>query len=57
MSLGGKGVISVVSNVAPRMTHDMAASYLNGDVEKARELQHKLNPLVNALFSEVNPYQ
>ena len=55
MSLGGKGVISVVSNVAPRMTHDMAASYLNGDVEKARELQHKLNPLVNALFSEVNP--
>jgi 4-hydroxy-tetrahydrodipicolinate synthase len=55
MSLGGKGVISVVSNVAPKMTHDMAASYLNGDVERARDLQHKLNPLVNALFSEVNP--
>jgi len=55
MSLGGKGVISVVSNVAPGMTHDMAASYLNGDVDHARDLQHKLNPLVKALFSEVNP--
>ena len=55
MSLGGKGVISVVSNVAPKMTHDMAMSYLNGDVNKAKDLQHKLNPLVKALFSEVNP--
>lgn len=55
MSLGGKGVISVVSNVAPGMTHEMAMSYLNGDVDKARDLQHKLNPLVKALFSEVNP--
>lgn len=55
MSLGGKGVISVVSNVAPQMTHDMAASYLNGDTDTARDLQLKLNPLVKALFSEVNP--
>lgn len=55
MSLGGKGVISVVSNVAPGMTHEMAASYLNGDVDKARDLQHKINPLVKALFSDVNP--
>jgi len=55
MSVGGLGVISVVSNVAPKMTHDMAEAYLNGDVVKARELQFKLNPLVKALFSEVNP--
>ena len=55
LSLGGKGVISVVSNVAPRMTHDMVASYLSGDVNKARDLQLQLNPLVKALFSEVNP--
>jgi 4-hydroxy-tetrahydrodipicolinate synthase len=55
MSVGGLGVISVVSNVAPRMTHNMAMAYLSGDVVKARELQFKLNPLVKALFSEVNP--
>jgi len=55
LSVGGLGVISVVSNVAPRMTHDMVMAYLNGDVAKARELQFKLNPLVKALFSEVNP--
>lgn len=55
LSLGGKGVISVVSNVAPQMTHDMVMSYLNGDTDKARELQFTLNPLVAALFSEVNP--
>jgi 4-hydroxy-tetrahydrodipicolinate synthase len=55
MSLGGKGVISVVSNVAPKMTHDMAASWLAGDTKKALELQFALNPLVKALFIEVSP--
>jgi len=55
LSLGGKGVISVVSNVAPQMTHDMVMSFLHGDTDKARELQFTLNPLVAALFSEVNP--
>lgn len=55
LSLGGKGVISVVSNVAPKMTHDMVASYLKGELSKALELQFALNPLVSALFSEVNP--
>ena len=55
LSLGGKGVISVVSNVAPRMTHDMVESYLSGDHARALELQFALNPLVKALFSEVNP--
>jgi len=55
LSLGGKGVISVVSNVAPHMTHEMVESYLSGDHARALELQFALNPLVKALFSEVNP--
>lgn len=55
MSLGGKGVISVLSNVAPRETHDIAAKYLNGDVKGSAELQLKYIPLINALFCEVNP--
>ena len=55
LSLGGKGVISVLSNVAPKYTHDMVMSFLNGDVAKAAEMQVKAIPLINALFSEVNP--
>lgn len=55
LSLGGIGVISVLSNVAPKETHDMVMAYLNGDHKKAMELQLKAIPLINALFSEVNP--
>lgn len=55
MSLGGKGVISVLSNVAPQETHDMVASYLAGDVAKSRDLQLKYIDLIDALFCEVNP--
>jgi 4-hydroxy-tetrahydrodipicolinate synthase len=55
MSLGGLGVISVLSNIAPRQTHDMAVKFLEGDVVGSRELQLKLLPLINALFCEVNP--
>lgn len=55
LSVGGIGVISTVSNVAPKMTHDIVMSYLNGDVRVSRELQFKLNPLIKALFTEVNP--
>lgn len=55
MSLGGKGVISVLSNILPKETHDIVASYLQGDVQKSCELQLKYIPLINALFSEVNP--
>ena len=55
MSIGGKGVISVLSNVAPRDTHDMCAKYLAGDVKGSLELQMKYLPLIRALFSEVNP--
>ena len=55
LSLGGIGVISVLSNVAPKETHDMVMDYLNGDVEKARQMQLKAILLIDALFSEVNP--
>ena len=55
LSLGGKGVISVSANIIPDISHDMTASFLKGDVKKARELQLKYNELVNALFLETNP--
>ena len=55
MSVGGLGVISVLSNVAPRQTHEICQKCLDGDYAAARELQFKAYPLVKALFSEVNP--
>jgi 4-hydroxy-tetrahydrodipicolinate synthase len=55
LSLGGKGVISVVANIAPKDTHEMVVNFLNGDIEVSRKLQFKLNPLIEALFIEVNP--
>lgn len=55
LSLGGVGVISVLSNVAPKETHDIVAKYLAGDVKGSLELQLKYLPLIDALFSEVNP--
>ena len=55
MSLGGLGVISVVANVAPKDTHLMAKSYLDGNVKKAQELQLAMKPLIDALFYETNP--
>ena len=55
LSLGGVGVISVLSNVVPKETHDIVATYLNGDVETSRKLQLSMIPLVKALFCEVNP--
>lgn len=55
MALGGNGVISVLSNIAPRQTHEIAASYLEGDVKKSCELQLQAIELVDALFCEVNP--
>lgn len=55
LSAGGLGVISVLSNIAPRFTHDMVMSYLNGDLKKALEMQLKALPLCDALFCEVNP--
>ena len=55
MSLGGLGVISVLSNVAPQYTHDICAKYLAGDVRGSMEMQLKAIPLVEQLFCEVNP--
>lgn len=55
MSLGGKGVISVLSNLMPKETDDICKNYLNGDLERALDAQLELLPLVDALFSEVNP--
>ena len=55
LSLGGKGVISVLSNVCPQETHDIVARFLDGDVAGSRELQLRALPLVHALFCEVNP--
>ena len=55
LSLGGQGVISVLSNVAPEKTKAMAEAALDGDFDTAAALQIELLPLIRALFSEVNP--
>jgi len=55
MALGAKGVISVLSNVAPRQVHDMCAAFFAGDLEKSRKMQLDALPLIEALFCEVNP--
>ncbi|PWJ46886.1 4-hydroxy-tetrahydrodipicolinate synthase [Faecalicatena contorta] len=55
LALGGKGVISVLSNIAPRETHDICAKFFAGDLEGSRELQFKALPLIDQLFCEVNP--
>ena len=55
LSIGGRGVISVLSNIAPRQVHDMVMEYLEGDQKKAQEIQLRAIPLIHALFCEVNP--
>lgn len=55
LSMGGKGVISVLSNIAPKETHDIVAEYKKGNTKKSLELQLKYLPLIHALFCEVNP--
>ncbi len=55
LSVGGKGVISVLSNVAPKDTHDMVMKFMEGDLEGARKLQLGALDLIAALFCEVNP--
>ena len=55
LSLGGLGVISVLSNVAPKYTHDMCMDYLDGNIEEALNKQLNALDLINSLFSEVNP--
>lgn len=55
LAVGGRGAISVTSNIAPKDTNDMVMAYLDGDVERARSLHYKLMPLVRAMFLETNP--
>ena len=55
LALGGKGVISVVSNVKPALVHNCCKAFFDGDTAKARELQLEMLPLADALFCEVNP--
>ena len=55
VSLGGLGVISVLSNVAPKQTHDIVMKFMEGDTREAARLQLEAIPLINALFCEVNP--
>ncbi len=55
MSLGAIGVISVWSNVAPKQVHDMCMKFLEGDIKEAARMQLEAEPLIDALFSEVNP--
>ena len=55
MSIGGKGVISVVANILPEETHNICEYYINGETDKARDLQLKMLDLINNLFIEVNP--
>ncbi|MBO8433795.1 MAG: 4-hydroxy-tetrahydrodipicolinate synthase [Tyzzerella sp.] len=55
LSLGGLGVISVLANIMPKETHDMVASYLEGDSKKATKMQLEYLHLINELFSETNP--
>jgi len=55
LSLGGTGVISVLSNIFPKEVHMMCKAYLDGDIEYAKDLQVKFAGLIKALFTEVNP--
>lgn len=55
LSLGAKGIISVLGNIAPKNTHDMVMHFLNGNFDKAKQLQLKAMPLVQALFCELSP--
>lgn len=55
LSLGGSGVISVLSNIAPRETHNIVQKFMDGDIKGSLELQLKYLPLIKALFCEVNP--
>ena len=55
LALGGKGVISVISNVVPGDMSGLVDAFLNGDLTKARELHYRMSPLIDALFIETNP--
>jgi len=55
LSIGGSGVISVVSNIVPNLVNELCESFFKGEVSKSKDLQLLLNPLIKAMFIEVNP--
>ena len=55
LAIGGKGVISVISNILPKETNEICSLFFNGNIEKSRELQYKLLRLINMMFEETNP--
>lgn len=55
LSLGGKGVISVLANLAPRLTHDLCAAFLQGKIQQAQQMQLRYLSLIDTLFAQVNP--
>ena len=55
LSVGGAGVISVLANILPKETHELAMAYISGDTDKARDMQMKYLDFINALFIETNP--
>ncbi|NMA83501.1 MAG: 4-hydroxy-tetrahydrodipicolinate synthase [Epulopiscium sp.] len=55
LSLGAKGVISVIANILPQDTHELTQAFFDGNLQRSLELQLKMQPLVSALFSEVSP--
>ncbi|MBR4835904.1 MAG: dihydrodipicolinate synthase family protein, partial [Clostridia bacterium] len=55
LTLGGLGVISVISNLLPRETKEMTDAYFSGDIAKAREIQFRLLPIIQTMFLETNP--
>ena len=55
LAIGGKGVISVISNILPKETNEIYSLFFSGEIKKSREMQYKLLPLINMLFEETNP--
>lgn len=55
LALGAAGVISTVANIIPKLTHDLCASFWDQDFSRSKEIQYRINPLVKAVFAEVNP--
>ena len=55
LSIGGDGVISVLSNILPKKTHEICQRFFDGDVKGSAQLQFELTPLIKALFCETNP--
>jgi len=55
MAIGARGVVSVVANIIPKEVHEMTLNFLEGNVEKAKDIHHRIFPLCRAMFIETNP--